>query len=132
MQTWFILHLNPIDVTCVTCVHIHSVCTLSNFGVSMYFCRPVYMQAAQNLEKITALHFGVLITQNANKNMTNMILIAELNKNLLDSNENLGVMNENLSFISMSDKAPELGQNIILHSFHVVVIKLNQSNYNSI
>ena len=87
---------------CATCVHIHGVCTLSNFGVPMYFSRPVYMQAAQNLEKISALRFGVVITQNSNKNITNMILIAELNKNLPDCNENLGVINKNPSFIPMT------------------------------
>ena len=29
-------------------------------------------------------------------------------------------------------KGPEVGQSLILHSFHVVTINLNQSNINSI
>ena len=88
---------------CMTCVYMHGAHALSNFGMPMYFRWVVYMQADQNLGKITASHFGVLITQNANMNMPNMILIAELNKNLPDCNENLGwVGNENPSFIPTS------------------------------
>ena len=61
---------------CVTCVQMHMAHTPGNVGAPMYFSRLAYMQADQNLGKITASHFGVLITQNANKNMPNMILIA--------------------------------------------------------
>ena len=47
------------------------------------------MQADLSLEKITASHFQVLNTQNANKNMPNMIPIAYFNENFMDCNENL-------------------------------------------
>ena len=50
----------------------------------MYFSRPACMQADQNLGKITASHFGVLTTQNANKN------IALLNEDLPKCYESLG------------------------------------------
>ena len=117
---------------CMTCVYMHGAHALSNFGMPMYFRWLVYMQADQNLGKITASHFGVLITQNANMNMPNMILIAELNKNLPDCKGGL-VMRTPRSFLCLlvSNKAPEVGQNFMLHLFHVVIIKLNQSNYNS-
>ena len=42
-----------------------------------------------NLGKITATHFKVLITQNANENMPVMFLIVYLNENLRYCNENL-------------------------------------------
>ena len=47
------------------------------------------MQADSNIVKITAPHFQVLDTQNANENMPNMIPIAYLNENFMDCNENL-------------------------------------------
>ena len=47
------------------------------------------MQAKPNIVQMTASHFQVLNTQNVNKNMPNMILIAYLNENLPDCNENL-------------------------------------------
>ena len=47
------------------------------------------MQANSNLVKITASHFQVLNTQNANENMPNMIPIAYLNENFTNCNENL-------------------------------------------
>ena len=46
------------------------------------------MQANANLGKLTASHFQVLNTQNANENMPNMIPIAYLNEILMDCNEN--------------------------------------------
>ena len=46
------------------------------------------MQANSNLVKITASHFQVLNTQNANENMPNMIPIAYLNENFTNCNEN--------------------------------------------
>ena len=49
------------------------------------------MQAEPTIGKITASDFQVLNTQNANGNMPERILIAYLNKNLPDGNENLGV-----------------------------------------
>ena len=46
------------------------------------------MPADSNLMKLTASHFQVLTTQNANENMPNMFLIAYLNENLRYCNEN--------------------------------------------
>ena len=70
--------------------HMHVAHALSKFWHAYVLSRPACMQADQNLGKITAPHFGVLITQNVNKNMPNRILIASLNENLPDCNENLG------------------------------------------
>ena len=47
------------------------------------------MPADLNLRKLTASHFIVLITQNANKNMPNVFPIVYLNENLRYCNENL-------------------------------------------
>ena len=47
------------------------------------------MQANMNLVKITTSHIHVLNIQNANENMPNTILIAYLNENFTDCNENL-------------------------------------------
>ena len=46
------------------------------------------MPANSNLRKLTASHFKVLITQNANENMPNMFPIVYLNENLRYCNEN--------------------------------------------
>ena len=62
---------------------------LYKYGVSKYSSGLVCTQADLNLVKITASHFWVLNTQNANENMPNMIPIAYLNKNFMDCNENL-------------------------------------------
>ena len=48
-----------------------------------------FTQANSSLGKITASHFGVLNTQNANEYMPNMLPIVYLNKNLRYCNENL-------------------------------------------
>ena len=47
------------------------------------------MQADLNLLKISALHFQVLNTLKVNLNMPERILIAYLNKNFTNCNENL-------------------------------------------
>ena len=46
------------------------------------------MQAEQYLSKITASHFSTLHTDFANRNMLKRILIAMLNENKADCNEN--------------------------------------------
>ena len=68
---------------CATHTHMHGTHALSKIGASM--------QADPNLVKITASHFQVLNTQNANGNMPNMILIAYLNENFSNFNETLGL-----------------------------------------
>ena len=75
MMTWSTLYANPSCQACTTHACMHGACTLSDFGTPMYFRLPACTQANQDLGKIATTHFGVLITQNANKNMQNMIFI---------------------------------------------------------
>ena len=53
-----------------------------------------FMQAEQYLSKITASHFNTLNMKIANQNVLNRILIAMLNKNKADSNENFRICAE--------------------------------------
>ena len=50
-----------------------------------------FMQAKQYLSKLTASHFSTLNTKIANQNMLKRILIAMLNENKADSNENFKI-----------------------------------------
>ena len=54
----------------------------------------LFTQAEQYLSKITASHFSTLNTKIANQNMLKRILIAMLNENKADSNENLRICAE--------------------------------------
>ena len=51
-------------------------------------------QAKQYLSKITASHFSTLNTKIANQNVLKRILIAMLNENRADSNENFRICAE--------------------------------------
>ena len=86
MMMWFALHENLVMPcqACTTCIHMHVNGThaLSNMGASKYSSGLVCKQANTNLAKITASHFQVLNTENANKNTPNMIPIAYLNEKL--------------------------------------------------
>ena len=53
-----------------------------------------FSQAEQYLSKITASHFSTLNTKFANQNMLKRILIAMLNKNKADWNENFRICAE--------------------------------------
>ena len=53
-----------------------------------------FMQAKQYLSKITTSHFSTLNTNIANQNVLKRILIAMLNENKADSNENLRICAE--------------------------------------
>ena len=53
-----------------------------------------FAQADQYLSKIAASHFGTLNTKIANQNVLKRILIAMLNKNKADSNENIRICSE--------------------------------------
>ena len=82
------------DVTSGMCMqtsmaHMHGTHALYKYGMSKYLSGLVCMQANLNLGKLTASHLQVLNTQNANKNIPNMIPSAYLNDNLMDCNENL-------------------------------------------
>ena len=73
---------------CVMHACVHGACALTNMGASKYLNCLACTQANSNLVKITTTCFWVLNTQNANRNMPNMILIAYLNENLPNCNEN--------------------------------------------
>ena len=53
-----------------------------------------FVQAEQYLSKITASHFSTLNMKIANQNALKRILIAMLNKNKADSNENFRICAE--------------------------------------
>ena len=86
MVTWFASYASLVTshLACMMHMHIHGICALHKYGISKYPSGLACMQADSNLGKITASHFWVLNTQNANENMPNMIPIAYLNKNLMD------------------------------------------------
>ena len=91
MMTWFGIYANLVMLclACKTCAHVNGTCALCRNSMSMYSSSLECMQADPNLVKITASHFWVLNTQNANYNMPNMIPIASLNENFTDCNKNL-------------------------------------------
>ena len=53
-----------------------------------------FVQAKQYLSKITASHFNTLNTKIASQNLLKRILIAMLNENTADSNENLRICSD--------------------------------------
>ena len=91
MMMWFTLFVNPVTscLACAVCTCVHGACAPNKYGASKYMSGLACMQAELNLGKITTSHFWVINTQNANKNMPNMIPIAYLNENFMDCNENL-------------------------------------------
>ena len=66
-MTWFMLYVNLV-MPCLApmCTHMHGACALCNTSVSKSLSGLVCMQADSYLAKITASHFWVLNTQNAN------------------------------------------------------------------
>ena len=73
---------------CIACMHAWCMC-YKKIGALKYSNGLTGMPADLNLRKLTASHFIVLITQNANKNMPNVFPIVYLNENLRYCNENL-------------------------------------------
>ena len=53
-----------------------------------------FAQAERYLSKLTASHFSTLNTKIANQNMLKRVLIAMLNENMADSNENFRICAE--------------------------------------
>ena len=53
-----------------------------------------FMQPKQYLSKVTASHFSTLNTDFANRNVLKRILIAMLNENKADCNENFKICGE--------------------------------------
>ena len=68
MMTWFTLHVNLAMscLACTMCMDVHGACALCRTSTSKYFSGLVCMQANPILAKITASHFWVLNSQNAN------------------------------------------------------------------
>ena len=91
MVTWFASYANLVmsHWACTLCVHMHGTCATIRNSVSKYPSGLAGMQADSNLGNLTASHFWVLNTQNANENMPNMFPIVYLNENLRCCNENL-------------------------------------------
>ena len=130
MMTWFASYANPSDVTLGmhdACIHAWGTCSMLNSMIK-YLSGLACMQANLNLERITASHSWVLITQNANENMPNMIPIAYLNENLMDCNENFArdkqepLTHPHPHMFWYETKGEKEGENFILHSFHVITI----------
>ena len=91
MVTWFTSYVNLVTSqwACMSCMHMHGTHAIIKLGTPKYLNGLTGMPANSNLRKLTAPHFSVLITQNANENMPNMFPIVYLNENLRYFNENL-------------------------------------------
>ena len=91
MVTWFTSYANLVTSqwACASCTWMHGICAIIIMGASKYSNSLMGMPADLNLTKLTASHFNVLITQNANENMPNMFSIVYINENLRYCNENL-------------------------------------------
>ena len=90
MVMWFALFANLVvsHLACTLHASMHGAHALIKYDTSKYLSGLACKQANSKLGKITASHFQVLNTQNANENMLNMFLIAYLNENLRYCNEN--------------------------------------------
>ena len=68
MMTWFTLYVNLVMscLVCATYMHVHGAHALCRNIVSKYLSGLACTQANLSLVKITATHFWVLNTQNAN------------------------------------------------------------------
>ena len=91
MVMWFTSYVSLVMScwACASCTCMHGTCAISKNGVPMCPSSLACMQADSNLGKITASHFQVLNTHNANENMPDMFPIAYLNENLRYCNEKL-------------------------------------------
>ena len=67
---------------------VHSTHVIIKKGLPKYLSGLAGMQSEANLGRLTASHYWVLNTQNANENMPDMLPIAYLNENLRYCNEN--------------------------------------------
>ena len=115
MMTWFTLFVNLVT-SCLACVMhacMYGIHALNKHGTSKSLSGLACMQVNSNLEKITASHFQVLNTKNANKNMPNMIPIAYLNENFMDCNKMWHGVNE----------SPHSSLLVLLHNKSEKVVK---------
>ena len=90
MVTWFTHDVNLVTSRWACALHasVHGARAIIKMGACKYSNSLMGMPADSNLGKITASHFKVLITQNANENMPDMFPIVYLNENLRYCNEN--------------------------------------------
>ena len=90
MVTWFTYDANLVTSrwACAPHAREHGARAINKMGASKYSIGLAGTPTDRNLRKITASHFKVLITQNANENMPDMFLIVYLNENLRYCNEN--------------------------------------------
>ena len=85
--------MQTLVMSCWACMMhacMHGACALSEIGASKYWSDLACAQPHPTLVKITASHYQMLTTQNANGNMPNMILIPYLSEKFINYNENLG------------------------------------------
>ena len=91
MIMWFTIYQTLVMScqACAACADVHGIHEICKTSVSKYLSGQECMPADLNLVKMTASHFWVLNTQNANQNMPDMIPIAHLNENFTNCDENL-------------------------------------------
>ena len=84
MVMWFTSYVNLVtsQQACILSTGMHGTHALSKMGAPKYLNSLMVTLANPNLRKLTASHFWVLITQNANEHMPNMFLTVHLNENL--------------------------------------------------
>ena len=122
MVMWFTLFANLV-ISCLACVsqvNVHGAYALNKNDTPKYPSGLAFTQADLNLGKLTASHFWVLNTQNANENMPNMFPIAYLNENLWYCNENLAWGNQELLVQSYTVWHTTKGENAAKTSFYFV------------
>ena len=78
-----------------------------------------------NLGKITASHFQVLNTHNANENMPNMIPIAYLNETLMDCNENLAWGKQEPLIHPYMIWYTTKGEKVVKTSFYIILMQIS-------
>ena len=90
MVTWFAHDASLVTSRWACALHArqHGAHAIIKMGASKYLNSLTGTPADSNLGKITPSHFKVLITQNANKNMPDLLPIVYLNENLRYCNEN--------------------------------------------
>ena len=76
------------------CAHRGKTAALIIRGAPGFTYGMPFVQAEQYLSKITASHFSTLNMKIANQNMLKRILIAMLNENKADPNENFRICSE--------------------------------------
>ena len=89
-----VLHVQSRHACIMQHAHVGKPATLCICGVPGTLMDVPFMQAESYLSKITASHFSTLNMKFANQNVLERILIAMLNENKADWNENFGICAE--------------------------------------